>query len=112
MYHVGKIIELISPKEKKTRSADASVQAMIRMWDENLLILEVHKKIEKNLLPGDYVLADYSPLAPTSPYRKMLVIKVLPREKGKKIWTEFQKELSRKKSVLAQVQQSGIPGYR
>jgi hypothetical protein len=114
MYHVGKVVEIISPaKEKKIKSADKTIQAVVRMWDENLLILEVSRKIALSLLPGDYVIADYSPLGPTSPYRKMLVTKVLPREKGKKIWTEFQKELSRKKSALAQMQASGgVPGYR
>ncbi len=114
MYHIGKVIEVISPlKDKKIKSADKSIQAVIKMWDDNVLILEVNKKIAGSLLPGDYVITDYSPVGPTSPYRKMLVTKVLPREKGKKIWTEFQKELSRKKSALAHMQASGpVPGYR
>lgn len=114
MYHIGKVVEVISPaKEKKIKSTDKSVQAVLKMWDENMLILEIDKKIAPSLLPGDYVIADYSPMNASSPYRKMLVTKILPREKGKKIWTEFQKELSRKKSALAHMQQSGgVAGYR
>ncbi len=114
MYHIGKVIEIISPaRDKKIKSADKTVQAAVRMWDENLLILEVDKKIASSALPGDYVIADYSPIGSNSPYRKMLITKVLPREKGKKIWNEFTKELSRKKSALAHMQASGgVPGYR
>jgi len=114
MYHVGKVVEVISPaKDRKIKSADKTVQAVLKMWDENMLILDVDKKIAPSLLPGDYVITDYSPMGPQSPYRKMLVTKVLPREKGKKIWTEFQKELSRKRSALTHMQQSeGVHGYR
>ena len=114
MYHIGKVIEIISPaRDKKIKSADKSIQAAIRMWDENLMILEIDRKITPSALPGDYVLTDYSPMGPSSPYRKMIITKVLPREKGKKIWNEFTKELSRKRSALAHMQPSGaVPGYR
>jgi len=114
MYHIGKVVEVISSsKSKKIKSADKSTQAVVRMWDENLLILEVAKKIANSLLPGDYIVIDYSPLGPSSPYRKMLITKVLSRDGGKKIWTEFQKELSRKKAAMAHMQASGaVPGYR
>lgn len=113
MYHVGKIVEVISPlKDRKIKSADKGVEAVIRMWDENLMIIGADPKISKNLLPGDYVIVDYTPVDPKSPHRKMLITKVLPREMGKKIWNEFQKELSRKKSAMAHLQSQMPPGYR
>lgn len=112
MYHIGKVVEMISPaKTKKIKSTDKSVQAVIRMWDDNLMILGVDPKIAKGMLPGDYAITDYSPVDPKSPHRKMMVTKILPREMGKKIWSEFQKELSRKKAAMAHVQ-SQVPGYR
>lgn len=111
MYHIGKVAEVISPlKDKKIKSADNIVQAVVKMWDENLLILEVKKKIAKNLLPGDYVIADYNPVGPASPYRKMVITKIIPREQGKKIWAEFQRELARKRSAVSHMQ-SQLP-YR
>ena len=114
MYHIGKIVEVIShAKDKKMKSADKTVQAVVRMWDENMLILEVDNKIAKNILPGDYVIVNYSPMGPSAHHRKMLITKVLSRDKGKKIWNEFTKELSRKKSAMAHMQASGgVPGYR
>jgi len=113
MYHIGKIVEVISPaKNKKIKSTDKSIQVVVRMWDENLMIMAVDPKISKNLLPGDYVIADYNPLDPKSPHRKMIITKVLPRDMGKKIWSEFQKELSRKKSAMAHLQSQMPPGYR
>jgi len=114
MYHIGKIVEVISPaKNKKIKSTDKSIQVVVRMWDENLMIMAADPKISKNLLSGDYVIADYTPLNPKSPHRKMLITKVLPRDMGKKIWSEFQKELSRKKSAMAHMQQSQMPpSYR
>jgi hypothetical protein len=113
MYHIGKIVEVISPlREKKIKSADKSVEVVVRMWDENLMIIGAEPKIAKNILSGDYVIADYTPVDPKSPHRKMLISKVLPREMGKKIWNEFQKELSRKKSAMAHIQSQMPPGYR
>jgi len=87
MYHIGKIVEVISPvKDKKIKSSDKSIQAVVRMWDENLMIMGVDPKLSKNLLSGDI---------------------------GKKIWNEFTKELSRKKSAMAHMQQSQMPpSYR
>ncbi len=111
MYHIGKIVEVISPaRAKKMKSTDKSVQVAVRMWDENLMILGVDPKLAKSTLPGDYVIADYTPVDPKSPHRKMLITKVLPRDMGKKIWIEFQKELSRKRSSLSHEQ--SVPGYR
>lgn len=111
MFHIGKIVEVISQaKDRKIKSADAKVQAVLSMWDENLIILEVDKKIAGAVSSGDYVLADYSPVSEESPYRRMVITKVLSYEKGKKIWDEFKKEFTRKRSSAPHAQ-SNMP-YR
>ncbi len=112
MYHIGKVIEVISQiKDKKVKSADRKIQAVVNMWDENMLILEVDKKIASAIVVGDYVLADYSPISSSSPYRKMIITKILPKEKGKRIFEEFQKMFSKRKPTLSQAQGGDLP-YR
>lgn len=78
-------------------ASDASVQAVVKMWDENLLILGVDKKIAKIVKKGDYVIADYTPLSDVSANRKLTLIKILPVETGSKIWAEFQDEYDRRR---------------
>lgn len=102
MYHIGRVVEVISQlKDRKIRSADAKIQAVINMWDENMIILEVDRKIANTIAVDDYVLADYSPASLESPYRKMIITKVLGKEKGRKIWDEFEKMLSKRKNAVA-----------
>jgi len=96
IYHIGKVIEVISTKGG-IKSADATTQAVVRMWDENLLILKVDKKLANGIKKDDYVLADYTPLSEQSPYRKMTIVKILPNEKGEMIWHEFRAEYERRK---------------
>ena len=97
MYHIGTVQHIISPIGKGIISSDASVQVVVRMWDENLLIIGVDKKISKSIKKGDYVLADYTPMSPNSNHRKLLITKILPIEEGSKIWAEFQDEIERRK---------------
>ena len=41
MYHPGKVIAIMSPKEKGVLSSDSSVQATMKMWDDNVLTMLV-----------------------------------------------------------------------
>jgi len=102
MYHIGMIQHIIYPDRNGVVSSDLSVQAVVRMWDSNLLILGVDKKISKKARKGDYVLADYTPLAADSRHRKLTVIKLLPESEGSKIWGEFQDEMERRKVIMQQ----------
>ena len=104
MYHIGIIEYIVSPKNKGVISADDSVQALVRMWDSNLLILPVHKKIATKAKKGQYVLNDYTPMSPTSRYRNLFVIKILPEKEGKQIWKRFQEEFERRKTIVKQMQ--------
>lgn len=106
MYHVGIVKQVIKSDSKNTvKSADQSTQAVLKMWDENLLIILVDKKLAKKIKEKDYVIADYTPVSPESPHRKMIVIKILSDAAGKKMWAEFQGELNRKKSKTQEVKQ-------
>jgi hypothetical protein len=107
LYHIGLIQYVISPKSKGMMSADLSVQAVVRMWDENLLILGVDKRLSLKVKKGDYILADYTPLSPESGHRKLSVIKIIPTDEGRAIWEEFQSEFERRKGM---VQQQPAPG--
>ncbi len=105
MYHIGMIEHIISPKHKGVVSADDTVQALVKMWDGNLLILPVHRKISSKVKVGQYVLNDYTPMSPTSRYRNLFVIKILPEKEGRQIWKKFQDELERRKTALKQMKQ-------
>lgn len=100
MYHIGLVQHVIVPDKKGTISSDESIQAVVRMWDNNLLILLVDKKIGKKAKKGDYVLSDYTPMSPESRHRKLYVTKVLPQNEGSKIWKEFQNEFDRRKIAI------------
>lgn len=102
MYHIGMIQYVILPDRKGVISADETVQAVVRMWDNNLLILLVDKKIGKRVKSGDYVLSDYTPMSPTSKHRKLYITKILPKNEGSKIWKEFEKEYTRRKVAIQQ----------
>ena len=107
MYHIGMVQHIIWPDKNGVQSSDDSVQAVVRMWDDNLLILGVDKKISKKARKGDYVLADYTPLAAASRHKKLMIIKVLSENEGSKIWASFQDEMARRKTTYQQQSQSG-----
>ncbi len=104
MYHIGVIQNVLSPRSKGMVSSDSSTQAVVRMWDENLLILGVDKKISARVKKGDYVLADYSPLAPESGHRRLCITKIIPSEMGRLVWNTFQGEFERRKNIGQQPQ--------
>jgi hypothetical protein len=108
LYHIGMVQHVISPG-RGIASSDTSVQAVVKMWDENLLILGVDKKIARVIKKGDYALADYNPVSAASSNRKLLLIKLLPVEVGSKIWAEFQDEFDRRRTRPAQPPQPQQP---
>jgi hypothetical protein len=107
MYHLGIVRHVISPGSSGTVAADTSVQAAVRMWDDNLLILGVEAKIGSKLKAGDYVIADYSPMAAQARHRKLLITKILSQKDGSKLWAEFQDEWGRRRSMAQQYPQQG-----
>jgi len=111
IYHIGKVIDVLPAKGK---TADKTVQAVVKMWDGNLLILKVEKRISSKVRKKDFILADYSPVSDKSPYRRMSVVKILAERQGESIWNEFSSELSRRKEQKQQkaVRKPSMPYIR
>ncbi len=61
MFHPGKVVRIFKPQDADVVSSDSLVQATVRMWDENLLTLDVSLKLAGKVKEGDVVLVDYSP---------------------------------------------------
>jgi len=94
IYHIGKVMDVLPAKGK---TSDKTVQAVVKMWDGNLLILKVANKIDSKIKKDNFVLTDYSPLSDKSPYRRMTIVKILSDNQGESIWDEFKRELNRRK---------------
>jgi translation initiation factor IF-1 len=115
LYHVGKIVKVFSPNNNEIDSADDSTQAMIMMWDENLLTLKVAEKLGKKVREGDIVLVDYRPLSDKIPAPRMMVVKILHGDIAEKTWREYKEyyELMKKKRAgPPTTPQPQVPGYR
>ena len=98
MYHPGKVIAVLSPSDKGVTSADASVQATIRMWDENVLTMLVEPKIAAKIREGDMVLCDYRPQEGLSvPVPRNVVVKILKGKAADKMWHEYREVFDKKK---------------
>ncbi len=98
MYHPGKVIAVISPHDKGVVSADASVQATMRMWDENVLTMEVAKKIAGKIAAGDIVLADYRPQKGMSvPVPRNIIVKILRGKPADALWREYRDVYEKRK---------------
>ena len=88
MYHPGKVIAVLSPKD--SISADNSVQVTLRMWDENILTMLVDSKIAKKIKEGDIVLCDYRPEKGLSvPVPRNVVVKIIKGKVAEKVWEEY-----------------------
>jgi len=108
MYHLGKVIEIISDEEQGTQSVESQSHAMVEMWDENKVIFKVHPKIAKTIKANDFVLIDYSPVPVSSaPVPRHEVTAIVNPKKGKKLWDEMKKHLEEKKSQKQG--KSGVP---
>jgi len=112
MYHPGKIVAVLSPSDKGIVSADASVQATLHMWDENVLTMLVAPKIAKKIREGDIVLCDYRPEGKMSvPVPRNVVVKILRGRQSEKMWQEYREvheKRSKRENKEKQAQQSYI----
>jgi hypothetical protein len=98
MYHPGKVIAVISPKDKGVVSSDTSVQATMRMWDENVLTMEVAPKIAGKIKAGDIVLADYRPEKGLSvPVPRNVIVKILSGKSADVMWREYREVYDKRK---------------
>ncbi|MEM4633617.1 MAG: hypothetical protein QW275_00495 [Candidatus Anstonellaceae archaeon] len=108
MYHPGKVVAVLSPKD--SISSDKSVQATLKMWDDNVITMLVDSKIAPSIREGDMVLCDYRPEKGLSvPVPRHVVIKILKGKSAEKMWHEY-KEVhdKRKRNENRESQQSYI----
>ena len=98
MYHLGKVIYVMSPDEKGSKFSDQARQAMIEMWDDNVIIFRVNPAIARELKENDYVSVDYSPVAiGGAPVPKHEVVAIVSEPKAKKVWARLREKLEEKK---------------
>lgn len=98
MYHPGKVITVIAPSDKGISSSDKSVQACLRMWDENVLTMLVEPKIAGKIREGDMVLCDYRPEKSMSvPVPRNVVVKIMKGKAAEKMWHEYREVYEKKK---------------
>ncbi len=95
MYHIGRVVEIFSSDDKSVVSFDNSVQAMLDMWDENLITVGVDSHLSKSLKKDDVVLVDYTNTQ-TGP--RMVVVKVLRGELAKRSWKQYRDQFEKMRS--------------
>ena len=112
MYHPGKVVRIFSGKNSDVKSADATTQALVEMWDEIVFTFLVDPHIA-DIKEGEVVLVDYSPLSTTNPAPKHLITKVLKGKTGDTTWSKYKKyyESSRKKTVQQKTLNVAQPEY-
>lgn len=98
MYHLGKVIHIMYPDEKGSKFTEQTSQALVEMWDDNMIIFKVNPSISKDIKENDYVSVDYSPVAVGgAPVPKHEIIAIVNEAKAKKIWAKMKEKLEEKK---------------
>ena len=109
MFHPGKVLSVLRVNDKTVFGSDKSVQAVVSMWDDNLLTAEVEPGLGSVIREGDVVLLDYSPKYSTIPVPKQLVVKILRMDAAKTVWSAYQDKVSRRKSEAEAMDSSPLP---
>lgn len=89
MYHVAKVLNVISGG-KNIISSNNDTQAMLDMWDENLVTVLVADSLADKLKEDDVVLVDYRP-KDNSSAPNMVVCKILRGKEGEEIWEHYRR---------------------
>ncbi len=95
MYHIGKVLEIFSGEDKNIIGFDNSSQAMLDMWDENLITVLVETHLGKSIKKDDVVLVDYT-ATQTGP--RMVIVKVLKGELAKRSWKQYKDQFEKMRS--------------
>lgn len=98
MYHPGKVAVVLSATDGSVASSDSTTQAVLRMWDDNVLTMMVAPKIAGKIREGDIVLADYRPAKGLSvPVPMNVVVKILRGKVAEKVWHEYREVHEKRK---------------
>ena len=96
MYHPGRVIEVFSTKDKNIDAVDETTQAMLEMWDDNLMTVLVEKQLSRKIKKDDVVLVDYRPMQ-SQPVPRMTVMKLLKGTVAKRTWSKYKEHHSKRK---------------
>jgi len=92
MFHVGKVVKVLGKNDKNVIAADYSTQALLEMWDDNIITLNVDEKLSSEIKEKDVVLVDYSPtILGSSAVPKHTITKILRGKTGEDLLKEYQK---------------------
>ena len=90
MYHLGKVVEVFRPTDRDVVASDASVQATLRMWDENVITMMVAPKIAGKIKEGQVVLVDYRPDPEhRPPVPSHIVVKIIEGKRAEAAWKVY-----------------------
>lgn len=99
MYHPGKVIKVFSGKNEDVRSSDNTTQALVEMWDENVLTFLVDPHLP-DIKDGEIILVDYTPVSATNPNPKHVIVKILRGKTGDMTWSKYKKYHEKKLKAL------------
>lgn len=87
MYHIGRVLEVFSGDDRSVIGFDNTAQALLDMWDENMITVAIDSHLTKSIKKDDIVLVDYTPIQSGQP--KMIIIKILRGEVAKRTWKMY-----------------------
>jgi len=99
-FHPGKVMDIYSGSDKAVVSADASIQAMVKMWDGHTLVINADPRLKAKLKLGDIVLVDYYPSDKfKNPVPSIQITKVLRGDKARHIVEEYKSYFKRVRKI-------------
>ena len=101
MYHPGRVLEVFSTKDKNIDGVDTTTQAMLEMWDENLITVLVETQLSNKIKKDDVVLVDYRPMQ-SQPVPRMTVMKILKGPVARRTWSVYKEHHSKRKVSATQ----------
>lgn len=106
-FHPGKIITIMKPG-KDVISATPTTQALIEMWDENVLTFTVDQKIAPSVKKNDIVIVDYNPTSEKNQIPKTIITKILRGKVAEETWKRY-REYFKKKQHEAHTRRIAVP---
>jgi hypothetical protein len=112
-YHVGKIDQLFT-KRDSLGASDVSVQALLEMWDEGIMVVDVHPSLAEKAATGQFVLVEYDVQGPQ--IVQNTVTKLLDSKIGDSAWKRMKQFHEKRKKAMAAAQgiesPTGFPDAR
>ncbi|MEK6970344.1 MAG: hypothetical protein AABW68_01460 [archaeon] len=101
-YHIGKIAQLFARSRNGT-TADPSVQALVEMWDDGVMIVDVHPALNESAEKGRYALISYEFQTPQMSTNT--IIKIIDPEAGENTWKRMRTFHERRKKAMVAAQE-------